>query len=579
MAAGQWVQRVVAVMVGGLVYAVFLLAIVGQSVCSRRPVIPSEWQTSLSPVAWSMGALCFFALVFTPLAMLRGEFPIRGESAVIAWSIGGFVLVVQFATIAYAWMRTELRTAPVYDTRYPFLRAPAWWPLLFTFEFSPSKLADMLTPRLSVVPTSPDLVSPASSAARVAPAPASKAHADASVDVSSSKQIEGAPPPLVTSASNASSGAPLDAQRHSATTAAIPGATVVAASIVPESTTGDAVRFAEDVRPARPEGSRKSRVVVMPPEGHYVCSCGLELGSWRNVLQVFVVIIELIQLMSLAMSDGRAAGIEVIPQDISDWIASARDGLWQGGASWGPRGASVGEIDAAFAVVATLSVLYVALCSVFIGLELQPNSWLGPILFVFLSGSLFVSLTSGLLFVIFKSSSPGQVIACTLFIVYYTMTAVFVSTYRSDVASSGAHEARVIPMFQAIERVLKGVLAALYVVFAENVIARQACIVGFCTIFFVIHLVYQPNTIHVMNVLRTGSTLIAWFTSIVMLVAALASSRSVGASLSSALVSGWIVLALCAVVFVFWSSPRTCFRVLHLDSKRLRAARSSFFAS
>ncbi len=62
----------------------------------------------------------------------------------------------------------------------------------------------------------------------------------------------------------------------------------------------------------------------------------------------------------------------------------------------------------------------------------QPDDPLAPLLFDVAAGTLFLSLVSRLLGIIFNTAVPGRAVGAMIALLFYGSTAVFVSVYRGD---------------------------------------------------------------------------------------------------------------------------------------------------
>jgi hypothetical protein len=257
------------------------------------------------------------------------------------------------------------------------------------------------------------------------------------------------------------------------------------------------------------------------------------LTLWKNWVQFAILLMEFLQLLSMALG----TGIDFMSPGLLLTLRQFKQIVWQVGMPIPSAGEPV-LVEAfipGFSILTGFGGLYILMCGIFIALDLTVDSWLSPFLFTLLAGGFYGTITSGLLLVILYSPSSAQILVCLLLLVYYSSTAVFVSIYRSDITKAAPGEIRVIPTFTAIERVLKGVLAGVSV--ATN---RMVPVVfGFCCLFFVLILRFQPYSSGSITLMRLTSVGVCAWTALLMMCAdSLANSQL----LVALLVVGWILV-------------------------------------
>jgi len=310
---------------------------------------------------------------------------------------------------------------------------------------------------------------------------------------------------------------------------------------------------------ARAPAPARKRAELSP--GRYLCRSSMDLGSWRNYVQILVIVVELLQLVSLALgTDTRSTGRirRVLPDDFLHACSVVRGVLWEGsGVALSHRQ----RVDVAYAVVRGFGIVYAMLCGVFIAMDLMARSWLAPILFSLLAGAGYVTVTSGTLFVIYASDSAGQIAVCCLVLLFYSSTAVFVSIYRGDAtASGGFDEARIRPRFLAIERVLKGVLAVSFAVLAGDPPTRAWVVATILVLYAVLFLAAAPCNVVLLNVVRSGCIAVAAWSSVISALALTLEppfdgslSAPTADALSMALVWGTVAIAAMTLLLTNWT--------------------------
>lgn len=285
----------------------------------------------------------------------------------------------------------------------------------------------------------------------------------------------------------------------------------------------------------------------------FLLRCSMDLTSWRNYIQLSITVVELCQLASLALGTDQERASErvrsLLPAGTAEFFSSARALIWEGSAV-GLTQAQ--KVDVAFAAISAFGLTYTLLCGVFIALELTAESWLAPILFTLMAGAAYVSVTSGTLYVMIHSSSGTQVVCALLILLYFSSTAVFVSIYRGDASGPrGVDEARIRPTFLAIERVVKGTLAAAFVSLVGAPVVRALVVAGLLTAYLVFFVASAPCSVVSLNVLRTGGIAASWWCAVISAIA-----QAHGPALPEPLptdVNEWLTGALgvgCGLIFV-----------------------------
>lgn len=268
------------------------------------------------------------------------------------------------------------------------------------------------------------------------------------------------------------------------------------------------------------------RYATMRPE---LCtiekSSSYSLRLWKNWIQLAIIGIEFFQLFTMSASFSLPA---IAP--LMDATQQLRSAVWQLGLR------PDAGYDTAFGLLSGFSGLYILLCGIFIAFDLTVDSALSPLLFTLLAGGFYGTITSGLLFVIFYSPSSTQVIVCLLMLAYYSSTAVFVSIYRSDAKKVTPGEIQLMPVFTAVERVSKGILAAVSA--ATNRTAGAATTLALCLFLMTLLARLNPYSTRGITTLRIGSIGIAGWTAFVSLLA----GSVPDIPLTVLLVSGWVLI-------------------------------------
>ena len=254
---------------------------------------------------------------------------------------------------------------------------------------------------------------------------------------------------------------------------------------------------------------------------------------------------EVLQLVSMGLNSAPALSIkllQVAPADLIAFMEGAADWFFSLGAS--VSGESVSDTEFPFIFCAVFSGMYVILSGLFIALDLGLDSFVAPLLFSLFAGGLYVTVTSTLLFVISATTRRDEAIACALCLVYYSSTAVFMSIYRGDGGASGSlagSQVSTVPLFLAVERVLKGALASSFVLIEDDTI-RASAVVGFVLVYVAAFAWFMPISVPTMTVLRVGGMVLGLWAGILSLVATVSGSTS-GALLGHLLLGGWLIIA------------------------------------
>jgi hypothetical protein len=428
--SSRW-QRAIGVVigtaVGGIIYGIFLQALLVQSlIIDRKPLDPAEWREKLSGRAWICGLLSFLTMILVPLRFLtKGSESVINvqDEAGVAWFLVSLIFLVQLATVVYAYMRPELTKVEHPADVFHYFPLPNW----FQRRLFISRSAEVLT-----------------------------------------------------------SGA--EAQRRT------------------------------------------------------LLSVSYSLTLWKNWVQLLIIIMEFVQLMSLALDGGgalRAAGVTFLSPAMFEFMTMLKTYAWQFGITGdaeSPTSYAVG-----FGILSGFGGFYIFLCGVFIALDLTVDSPLSPLLFVLLAGGFYGTVTSGLQMLMFYSSSIPHVIVGSLMLAYYSSTAVFVSIYRSDVKKSAKGEIRIIPTFTAVERLSKGILAAIFVsLVSASPALRSSVVFGFTLLFAVYMLWIRPYSVYAVTSLRAACVSVACWTSLITFLAAVEAVN--GGTLSGLLVGGWVMI-------------------------------------
>ena len=311
------------------------------------------------------------------------------------------------------------------------------------------------------------------------------------------------------------------------------------------------------------------------------------LGLWKNWVQILIIAMEFIQLISMALDGSGAlqgAGIRFLSPEFLTIARQFKEVVWQFGMVVPDAGGVTGTYDTGFGMLCGFSGLYIFLCGVFIALDLNADSSLSPLLFTILAGGFYGSITSGLLLVIFYSGAAAQVIVSLIMLAYYSSTAVFVSIYRSDAKKMAAGEIRLMPAFTAVERVSKGILAAVSVASNSGVSSvRAVAALVFCVYLIVLLVWIRPYSVFGMTAIRISTVAIAGWTALIVVCASAVVGDAHGTLLTTLLSIGWVIIPVILFVvancFQKKSMPRSIFRsesiaVITIDNP-LKTANSS----
>ena len=271
----------------------------------------------------------------------------------------------------------------------------------------------------------------------------------------------------------------------------------------------------------------------------FVLSYSLTL--WKNWVQILIILMEFAQLLSLSLDGGtalRSANVKLLSPTMFEFMTFLKAFVWQFGI---PEPNASSSFSTGFGLLAGFSGFYIFLCGVFIALDLTVDSPLSPLLFVLLAGGFYGTITSGLLRLIFYSPVPTHVIIGSLMLAYYSSTAVFVSIYRSDVKKSAPGEIRIIPTFTAVERLSKGILAAIFVALSQSPSAlRTSLTFGFCLFFAIYTLWIQPYSVYGVTLIRACCMVVAAWTALITFLAGC--EIQAGEALSALVILGWVLI-------------------------------------
>lgn len=292
----------------------------------------------------------------------------------------------------------------------------------------------------------------------------------------------------------------------------------------------------EEVVNAAPGDRTKRFVLIRVP---------FSLTSWRNWMYLIIIAIEAIQLIGLGIG-GHVGALRVAGDLVSSSVLATGDRVEAALVSFGSEGSDDPAEVAFIASVVTCSI-YIIMCGVFISLNLPVTHPMGPALFTFMAGALFVTITSALVRSIGWTRDSGRAIFCLLLLVYYSSTGVFVSIYRGDQIGQQL-EIRVVPVFVAIERVLKGVLAVSAVFLKEEPAARSIVALSVISVYLLVHTFFQPISIVALNSIRSGLIMLAWWAAVISLVGA-NSAEAQSSRLVAGLVAGWVLILGVTILF------------------------------
>jgi len=286
-----------------------------------------------------------------------------------------------------------------------------------------------------------------------------------------------------------------------------------------------------------------------------VCPCSLTL--WTNWLAIGIAVLETVQLVSMGLNCApnlADALIEYLPAGVVHAIRTSSEIFFS-------FGGDVSDEDPTrwtFLATSIFSALYVLLSGIFIALDLGTDSFIAPILFSLLAGGLFVTVTSALLFVIINTSRTYEAIISAVCLVYYSSTAVFMSIYRGDASAKNASRAAQIasiPLFLAVERVLKGILSATFVL-VPNAIWRSIAVIGVITMYEIVLTLWRPMSVPAMSASRTVGVFCGWWAAFVAVVA---SQEIIAANaLGICLLAGWTAALIFLVGWLYLSCGHPC---------------------
>jgi hypothetical protein len=425
--------------IGGVIYGIFLQALLIQSLLiSRAPIDPANWREQLTWKAWVAGLSLFLLQVGTPFWYLTRDgtqsILTNSTESGIVWYLISLILLIQMATVRYAFMRPELCSVERATTVFSYVSLPRY------FHKS-------VTPQLKESDSIVIIVNPV-------------------------------------------------------------------------------------------HGSQTEE-----PESRSLIRLSYSLTLWKNWVQLSILLLEFLQLMSMALEGGGGMLLG---------LRQFKQVVWQLGMTIPPPGESVSATPfiPGFGVLTGFGGLYILLCGIFIALDLTVDSWLSPFLFTLLAGGFYGTITSGLLLVILYSPAPAHIMVSLLMLAYYSSTAVFVSIYRSDIKKAEPGEIRVIPTFTAIERVLKGALAGVSVATnGSSSLTRASVIFGFCCIFFLLILRFRPYSSFSVSAIRLTSVGVSGWTALIMICSGALTSSSL---LLGLLFIGWTLVPTGMIVATYF---------------------------
>lgn len=228
--------------------------------------------------------------------------------------------------------------------------------------------------------------------------------------------------------------------------------------------------------------------------------------DWRNWIVMSTYVFEVLQFAGLVVSG------------TTPWVAGLRGAL-QGG-----RGVTDGlgtlvvlgdrvvPPDAQFWLPMAVVVVYVYCCGLYIALDWDAGHPMGPVLFQFLSGSLFVTVTSSLMSQLFTTTDLARHVACAEALVFYSCTSVFVSIYRGD---TGKTEVRTLPFFLGWERVAKGCMVVAFVLLEATPVLQYGIMSVVLGAYAAATLVTLPCSVPALNALRAVSALMGLWGAII----------------------------------------------------------------
>lgn len=243
---------------------------------------------------------------------------------------------------------------------------------------------------------------------------------------------------------------------------------------------------------------RVSCAVIAERSSRQVSRCGgANLKQWRNWVTISTYIMEPVQFIGIVI-----VGSSALLDAVADSAGSSR------AADVLRNFVQVGQVlmtpAERFSASVAVCLVYMYLCGLFIALELQPEHPIGPLLFQFMSGALYVTVTSSLLGLLFTVTDSALHVLVAEALVFYTATSVFVSIYRGDMVGEPGG-VKTTPLFLGLERVLKGALAMLAVALSESALL-QACLLFLVFLLYtILAAVMLPCTAPALNAFRLGS--------------------------------------------------------------------------
>ena len=207
--------------------------------------------------------------------------------------------------------------------------------------------------------------------------------------------------------------------------------------------------FAAKPAPGTASGGRRKRCCGR---------CGAWFAAnWRGGLAAASLGVEMAQFLAVAFLDG----------DV--WADPNNTGLFR---SVIRSILSIANNTVVYRFIIAFAAAYLLIVGVFVAWEWTATHPIAPLLFEFITGAMYLTISSRIFVVIHQTEASSRVGGCLLAALAYGSTAVFVSVYRGDEGAAGA-TVKYVPRFLVFERLLKGYLA-LSISFSRNVRAVVA---------------------------------------------------------------------------------------------------------